>query len=74
MTLQEAIALLEANGWAVVPVEPTKPMLDDGWHGATSEDAESTWILMLAAAPRVVEIQGQTVALFRDANTQEDGS
>lgn len=72
--LQEAVAFLEANGWAVVPKEPTKAMLDDGWYGATSEDAESTWLYMLKAAPTEAEIQGQSVVFARASNTPETGS
>ena len=74
MTLQEAIALLEASGLTVVPSKPTAAMLSEGWYGATSEDAESTWIYMLAAAPKEAEIQGQSVAFARADTRSESGS
>lgn len=74
MTLQEAILMLEANGWAVVPVRPTPEMLREGWYGPQSEDlAAETWRYMLSATPKAVEIQGQKVVLSRASSGEGSG-
>jgi hypothetical protein len=41
------LRLLRENGYACVPREPTKEMLDEGWYYAHDEDALGTWRAMI---------------------------
>jgi hypothetical protein len=38
---------LRESGYACVPREPTKEMLEDGWYYAHEEDALGTWRVMI---------------------------
>lgn len=64
---EAALTALEEEGWAVVPVEPTKEMVEAGdeamdwdssdtngrWYVHYSDgDAAKSWAAMLAAAPK----------------------
>ncbi|EOX7250261.1 hypothetical protein ACPVCS_003222 [Escherichia coli] len=52
--MQQAIP----DGWALVPVEPTKEMIDAGWlhfMGAKNPSSKGTYKAMLAAAPQGVK-------------------
>lgn len=39
------------KGWKLVPIEPTKEMVDAAYYSALAEDAEGVWNDMLEAAP-----------------------
>ncbi len=39
------------EGYVLVPIVPTKEMLEAGWAPALSEDAADTWEAMVAASP-----------------------
>lgn len=43
-------ALQAAKGMALVPIEPTAAMLDEGWYEANVENAAGVWRDMMAAA------------------------
>ncbi|MGX9740994.1 hypothetical protein [Pseudocitrobacter corydidari] len=50
------------DGWQLVPVEPTKEMIDAGWlhfMGTKNPSSKGTYKAMLAAAPQQEESDGQ---------------
>lgn len=57
--VRAGLAALEAEGYRVVPVEPTQQMVDQSWVYAVEVDmipltaTRRVWASMLAAAPKV---------------------
>jgi hypothetical protein len=45
----KVLRTLREAGYAVVPREPTKEMLDEGWYEANAENAHGVWTSMIEA-------------------------
>ena len=45
------LALLEPEGWQLVPKEPTPEMIEKAYYFALDEDAKGVWTAMLSASP-----------------------
>ena len=51
-TTSQAAQPAEADGWGMVPREPTEVMLRAPWHGVSKNVRAQIWSAMLAATPK----------------------
>lgn len=54
----------------LVPRQPTKEMLDDGWYGAHDEDAAAVWRLMVEAWER--QLAAETCSHLEVLRTRDE--
>lgn len=44
------------KGWKLVPIEPTKEMLEAAYYDAMAESAAGVWREMIGASPEFIEV------------------